>query len=196
MTVSTRKLSQAAALALLISVATQISYIAISNAGGEPDRPLIWGAEALAFAVIAFAGLALSAQRPLIGAGLALGGAVNLVQVGLGIFAFGPLGEGGEALAPAFQAVLAFAFFLYFAGKAAFGAAAIASGGDLWRAADGTLRYLGALTILAGIAALALNGAAMVAGMDPLLFPAGAAGTLAALLLALTLLLSKPAEPV
>ncbi len=70
---------------------------------------------------------------PLAWAGIALFGVFNLVQVGLGLFAFGPLLEAGEPLSPVFQAVLGTAFFFFFAAKALIGLAGIVSGASLWK---------------------------------------------------------------
>lgn len=184
----THRLQQASALALLVCVITQALYIGL-DASGTPLATALWRIEALAFLVIAVLGMAIVAARPLLGAGLATGGIVNLAQIGIGLTMFEPLSKAGEALAPAFASVLAFAFFLYFAGKAAFGLAAIALGLALWRIAPGVARIAGAFAALAGLVALVTNGAAMMLGMD-LVFLAGATGTAAMALLALAILMS------
>jgi len=180
-----------AAIALLVTVATQIIYITVSEMGGTPNRPVIWSTEVLAFIVIAISGLALLPARPLLGAGIALGGMLNVIQAGVGLAMFPPLLEAGEALAPAFSAVLAAAFLLFHAAKVAFGVAAIAIARELWNAARGPAKIIGALAGLTGLAAVVLNALAIVPDMD-LTFPAGAAGTAAALFIALALVALRP----
>ncbi|WP_271078621.1 hypothetical protein [Aurantiacibacter sp. MUD61] len=178
-----------AAIALLITVITQIIYIAISNSGGTPPRDILWGIETVTFAFMAIAGLALLPARPLIGAGIAAGGIFNTIQSGMGLVMFGPLMDGGEALAPVFGAVLSMAFLLYFAAKLAIGFAALAAALCLW-GSKGIAKIVGALTGVAGLAAMALNIAAIFPATD-LTFPAGGAGTAAAALLALSLFFVK-----
>lgn len=76
---------------------------------------------------------ALTRSHPLAGAGLAAGGIFSVIQLGIGLSAFRPLLDGGEHFAPVFDALWRTAFFLYFAGKVAIGAAALAYGAHLWR---------------------------------------------------------------
>ena len=192
MTSSANSAARVTALALGATVITQLVYIGVSSAGIEPNRPVIWGLEALLFSAIALGGLVLLPARPIVGAGLALGGVLNVIQVGIGLVMFGPLIEAGEALTVVTQAVVALAFFLYFTGKFALGVAAISLGVAMWRASSSAAKWLGVAAVLAGLTAFALNGAAMVIGMEPLMFPAGAAGTAAALLLAILLWLASP----
>ena len=188
MTTGFKGAAQIAAIALLITVVTQIIYITISNGGGTPPRDIIWSVETIVFVVIAIAGLALLPARPLIRAGLATGGIFNTIQAGMGLVMFAPLGDG-----PVFDAVLAMAFLLYFVAKIAFGVAAVAAAVALW-AISGAGKIVGALAGLTGLAAIAINTAAVFPASD-LMFPAGAAGTAAAAFLALALLFVKaPSE--
>lgn len=183
--------SRIAATALIVTVATQIIYIMVSNLGGTPNRPMIWSTEVLALIAIAISGLALVHARPVLGAGIAVGGVLNVIQAGMGLVMFPPLLEAGEAMTPAFSAVLALAFLLFHAGKVAFGVAAIAIARELWSGADGFAKIVGALAGLSGLVALVLNVAAIVPDMD-LTYPAGAAGTAATLFLALALTAVRP----
>ena len=77
-------------------------------------------------------------------------------------------------------------FYLYFAAKAAFGAAAAALGLQMRGWPDMPAKIIGWLALVAGLAALVLNAAAMMLGMSMVFF-AGAAGTAATLMLALAL---------
>ncbi len=176
------------AIALLVCVVTQAMYVGL-EASGTPLAVMLWQTEAVAYLLIGLFGLAIIAARPVLGAGLATGGIVNLIQAGMGLTMFEPLTSAGEPLAPAFAAVLAMAFFLYFAGKAAFGLSAIVLGLVLLRSAPASARVLGGAAALAGLLALAVNLLAMMIGMS-LAFAAGATGTVAMAVLALALLLA------
>ena len=121
---------------------------------------------------------------------IAMGGLLNVVQVGMGLAMFPPLKDAGEALAPAFNAVLAGAFFLYFAGKFLFAAAAIALGFLLFKRTATGGRIAGILAIITGFAALLVAIYAMGAGMTAV-FIGGATGTAATLFLAVALIAAK-----
>lgn len=195
MPLTTRPFAQIVAIALLSVVVTQLIYIGLSNAGLDIERPIIWTTEAFAFlamAVAALVVLARGAGHPVTWATIALGGVLNAIQAGMGIAMFPPLQDAGDSLKPAFDAVLAGAFFLYFAGKALFAVAAIDLGLGLLRSAGSAGKSLGSrvvliLTGLSGLAALVINVFAMGAGMD-MVFVAGAVGTVATAFLALTLI--------
>ena len=176
-----------AVIALIAAVVTQAIYVALSSSGGEVNRDIIWSVEVIVFAVTAVAGLALISVRPIMGAAIGTFGVLNTVQAGMGLVMFGPLFGGGEALAPVAGAVLGLAFLLYFAAKLALGLGALVAGLLLYRHRDGGLRILGMLTAIAGMVAAALNAAAIFPATD-LTYPAGGAGTVAALLLALILM--------
>jgi len=188
-----RRASQITALALIVTVATQLLYVASGALGVTPDRAIVWGLEVLAFLTVAIFGLALVPARPVAGAGVAMGGVLNVIQAGMGLVMFGPLGDAGEAMAPAFQAVLAGAFLLYFAGKAAFALAGLQLGVELWQSASGGVRFLGLAAVITGGIGLVLNLVMTFGGMQVslggmgLLYPAGGAGTAATLFLALIL---------
>lgn len=178
-------------IALLSLVVTQIIYIVLSNNGLDINRPVIWTTEAVAFlalAVVALTRLSQNTHAGLAWAAIAVSGVLNLIQVGFGLSMFGPLSDAGEAMAPAFQAVLAGAFFLYFAGKVLFGFAAIIVGMDLL-GRGGVAKVTGGLAMIAGLAAMVVNIAAMAVGMA-MVFPAGATGTAATFLLAIGLIMS------
>ncbi len=181
--------ARAAAIMLLITVVTQIIYIVISSGGGTPPRDIIWSVETITFAALSVAGLTLLPGRPLIGAGIAAGGIFNTIQAGIGLVMFGPLMDGGEALAPVFGAVLSMAFLLYFAAKIALGVAALAAASALWSTL-GAGKIVGALAGLTGFAAIIINTAAIFPATD-LTFPAGGVGTAAAAFLALALFFVK-----
>ena len=186
-----RRAAQVAAVMLLSVVVTQIIYIGLSNAGLDINRPVIWTVETVAFLALAVAAMTVLARgtaHPAAWAAIALGGALNVIQAGMGIAMFPPLQEAGETLKPAFDAVLAGAFFLYFAGKALFAFAALDIGLGIVRKAGGMPRAIGALAMLGGLIALAVNVFAMGTGMD-MVFIAGATGTAASLLLALVIIL-------
>lgn len=177
------------AFALISLVVTQIIYIVLYDSGMEIDRPVIWTVEAIAFlAVTVFAMVPAVRGERFAAAWIAIaaGGLLNTIQVGMGIAMFPPLMEAGEAMAPAFSAVLVGAFFLYFVGKVLFGFAAANLGVAAFREHVGLRKALGAIAVLAGLAAMVLNVAAILIGREGT-FAAGAAGTTATLLLALLL---------
>lgn len=174
---------------LLISlVVTQIIYVVLSGNGADINRAVLWSTEAVAFLAITVLALTALAHRTALAmawAAIAISGILNIVQLGIGLTMFGPLSDAGEALAPAYKAIVAGAFFFYFAGKLLFGFAAIIVGASLLRA-GGVARFIGALAALAGLSAMVVNLGGMATGMA-LAFPAGATGTAATLLLAIAL---------
>lgn len=185
-----RRAAQIIAIMLISLVVTQVIYVVMSDAGMDINRPVIWTVEAIASLGLAVAGLvclARGSDHPAAWAAIAAGGLLNTIQVGMGIAMFPPLMDAGEALKPAFDAVLAGAFFLYFAGKALFGVAAFILGHALWAHAGKAAKLAGAFAVLAGAAAIVTNVFAMGAGMDEV-FRAGAAGTAASLALALAII--------
>lgn len=189
-----RSAAVVAALGLLVVAATQVMYVGL-GASGTPLARALWTTETIVFLAIAIAGAAMLAARPLVGAALATGGLLNVIQSGMGLVMFGPLRDGGEALGLVFQAVLAMAFLLYFAGKVAFGVAGIALGRALFQAENGMGRIAGVAAGLSGLAALAVNLLATAAGRE-YTWPAGVTGTVAEVLLALALLVltRRPAD--
>ena len=189
-----RRSGQIVAALLFAVVAPQLIYFALSSAGLDINRTIIWTAEAAAFLGISVFALIPMAHQPRFGvawAAVAVGGVLNVIQVGMGLAMFPPLTEAGEVMAPAFSAILAGAFFLYFAGKFLFAAAAIAIGTALFGGGGGYGggggKIVGAPAVLTGLAALAVNLYAMGVGMDAV-FPAGATGTAATFFLAVALI--------
>ncbi|MGB7407586.1 MAG: hypothetical protein WA908_03710 [Pontixanthobacter sp.] len=180
-----RRSAQIAATLLIAIVVTQLVYFALSSAGMDINRMIIWTTEAVAFlgiSVFAMIPLARGSQFSAAWAAIAVGGMLNVIQVGMGLAMFGPVKDAGEAMAPAFQAILAGAFFLYFTGKFLFAAASIVIGLGLFREAKAAAKFAGVLAIVGGIAALLVNLYAMAVGMDAV-FLAGATGTAATLFL-------------
>lgn len=184
---SARRASYIAAFFLIVTVVTQLIYIGLRSAEIEFDSSTIWTIEAVAFlaiSVFALVPMARGSAHTAAWAAVALGGAFNVIQVGMGLAMFGPVSEAGEALAPVYQSILAGAFFLYFAGKFLFGFAGILLGLHLIRIGGGAAKPVGALAALTGLGALATNLMGMSAGMDMVMI-AGAAGTAATLFLAM-----------
>jgi hypothetical protein len=187
---------QAVPLAMIVLVVTQLSYVVLSNSGFEMHRMVIWTTEAVAFlgiTVLALVALAQNSRLAPAWAAIAVSGVLNVVQVGMGLAMFGPLNDAGEAMAPAYEAVVAGAFFLYFAGKWLFGLAAILVGAAMLRG-TGLAKAAGVLASLSGLAAMAVNLLGMATGMA-WIFPAGAAGTAATLLLAIALAMTLRERP-
>ncbi|WP_026091722.1 hypothetical protein [Blastomonas sp. AAP53] len=176
------------AILLAVIVLTQIAYIVKSTYKIDLPGTVIWSLEALVFLAICVLALAAMVQKgplTMAWAAIAVGGLLNVLQVGMGLAMFAPLSDAGEAMAPAYEAIVAGAFFLYFAGKLLFGVAAILVGKALLRS-TGVARIAGGLAILTGLAAALVNTAALAMGMD-WLYPAGAAGTVATACLAVAL---------
>ncbi len=186
---------------LLSLVVTQVLYVVLSGNGLEINRTLIWTTEAVAFlgiTVLALVAMVQNGRLALAWSAMAVSGVLNVVQVGMGLAMFGPLSDAGEAMAPAYQATVAGAFFLYFAGKLLFGLAAIIVGATLLRG-SGVARVTGGLAVLAGLTAMAANLGGMASGMA-MIYPAGATGTVATFLLAITLAMAlrgagEPRQP-
>lgn len=195
-TTTMTRYSRVIPLLLLILVATQLSYVVLSDAGFQMHRTVIWSTEAVVFlgiAVLALTALARDGQQlALAWAAIAVSGLLNVVQVGMGLAMFAPLKEAGPALAPAYQATVAGAFFLYFAGKLLFGFAAVIVGAQLVRG-TGLAKVMGALAALSGLAAMATNLGGIITGMA-MVYPAGATGTVATLLLAAALAMRGKTE--
>ena len=194
MTFTVRGGTIAVSLALLLTVITQLFYVFVVSAaadGGDTLRRITWTLEIADYTLIAAAALALAAHdrtMPLVWSLIALSGIVNLIQVAMGLAMFGPAQEATEQVPQLFGSILAGAFFLYFHGKALLALAAVAVGLAVLARDGAVAKALGGLTLLAGVAAAGLNGVALAAGMD-WTYPAGASGTLATALLAVSLML-------
>jgi len=197
MEITARRSAHLAALLLIVTVVTQIAYVVMSDAGIDFSRAFVWSTEAAAFlgiSVFALVALARSNGHSAAWAAIAVGGTLNVVQVGMGLAMFAPLKEAGDAMAPAFQAVLGGAFFLYYAGKFSFGFAAIVIGMAALRGGSAAVKGFGGLAVLSGLVAMLINLGAM-AGYE-LMFQAGAAGTAATLLLALAIIWASQSDAV
>lgn len=189
METTARSAAHYAAFSLAAIVATQVLYMINGSAGWGIDSSVIWTIEAVAFlamSVFAMVALARGASAPIVWAAIALGGIFNVIQAGMGLAMFGPLRDAGEAMGPAMASIAGGAFFFYFAGKFLFGIAGIVLGAALMKGPIAA-KTIGGLAILSGLAAVVLNLGAMAIGMD-LVFPAGAAGTAAALFAAVAIL--------
>ena len=159
MDISARGAARYTALSMVAIVATQVFYMVNGSAGLNVDSSVIWTIEVVAFLAMAVFGLialARGANAPIVWAAITLGGIFNVIQVGMGLAMFGPLKDAGEAMAPAMEAILAGAFFFYFSGKLLFGIAGIVLGAALMRGPIAA-QIIGALAILAGLAAVVLN---------------------------------------
>ncbi|RED15894.1 hypothetical protein [Parasphingopyxis lamellibrachiae] len=191
------------AAALIISIITQIFYM-VTLGGPQPSDPAVgitnadvvayftdrwsevatvWTIELAAFAVIAVAALTAltrGAAAPVAWAALFLAATFNILQVGIGLSMFRPAALAGEALAPVFLTVVAGAFLFYFFAKALIALAGIGLGIVLLSSASTAAKVAGILSIAVGLIAAALNIYAIPQGMG-FVFPAGAAGTAAAL---------------
>lgn len=191
------------ALAFLISIVTQIVYMAtlggpqasdpdvgVTNADVVsyftdrwPEIATVWTIELAAFTAIAAAALVAmvrGAASPAAWAALLLSGIFNAIQVSIGLSMFQPAATAGEALAPLLSTVVAGAFVFYFLAKVLIGLAGIGFGLVLFSGGSGLAKAVGGLSVLAGIVAAAINIVAIPQGMA-LVFMAGAAGTAAAL---------------
>lgn len=187
MGLSARHTAFYAALCMIIVVITQALYMINRSAELGIDPTIIWTIEAatfLAMTVFALVTLMGSTGMQIAWAAIAAGGLLNVIQVGMGLAMFGPLKDAGEAMAPAFQAVLAGAFFFYFAGKFLFGIAGTVLGWALFKRAAPMWKLVGGLSVITGLAAAAANLAGMAVGMDMVIL-AGAAGTAVTLLAAI-----------
>lgn len=195
---TTRRSTQILIVALFSVVITQLIYVVLSSTGADINRTVIWTAEAVAFLAMSLFGLILLVQsnsnsNSAAWIAIVLAGIFNVIQVGMGLAMFGPLTDAGEGMAPAFQSVLAGAFFFYFVGKFLFGFAAILTGAILLRSGAGAAKGVGGLAVLTGLSAMATNLVAMAVGMD-MVQSAGAAGTAAALFLGIALMFVARAE--
>lgn len=185
--------------ALLLTVATQVFYVAVvADAGANtPLRPLTWFVELAAFLIIVVLGLTLATRQPAAAtwwSAIALSGLLNLLQVAIGLSMFNPAMEAGEGQEQLFATVLAGAFFLYFLAKLVLGMAAVALGAAAWRLGRGAARVVGAVGVASGLAAGVLNALAMT-DAERWMFGAGAAGTLATALVGVLLLIIRTGEP-
>ncbi|QLC23801.1 hypothetical protein HFP57_01295 [Parasphingopyxis algicola] len=203
MDTTTRRTGILIAAALILTVITQIAYmmmlggpqaadpnVGVTNADVAryfterwAEIATVWTIELAAFAVIAVAALVAmvrGAPAPAAWAALLFSGVFNVIQVGIGLSMFRPAALAGEALAPVFSVVVGGAFLFYFLAKVLLALAGIGFGLLLFAREKASAKVVGALSILVGLVAAALNILAIPQGMA-LVFEAGAAGTAAAL---------------
>lgn len=178
--------------ALLLTVATQVFYVAVvANAGDDTLlRPLTWFTELAAFSAVAVFGHSLAARQPAaatLWSAIAFSGLLNTLQVSMGLSMFKPALDAGEGQGALFATVLGGALFLYYLAKAVLGVVAIALGVAAWPTGAAVWRVLAGLAVLGGIAALILNLMAMIES-QAWMFAAGAAGTVATTLVGVLML--------
>jgi hypothetical protein len=185
-----------AALVLAVAI-TQALYTALSMAGADVPRRLMWGGEALLFALLAaYAGAALAQARALhLGFAAILSAAIlNVVQVGVGLTLFAPFGEAARAvpeLAPAAAGIVAYSFMVYNAAKVLLALALIVFARARLQAGG---KALGGLGLIVGALAFVANTLSMALGRDFTDLPvAGGSGVVATILLA-ALLFTLPRE--
>ena len=191
MTVTSSNYRQLVAIFLLITVASQIAYLALlKDVGiveGWPLRSMIWSIETVAFSLLAVAALATlggGERHRFVWAAIAVSGIFNAVQAGMGLSMFLAPTQAGDAGKLLFDTVLAGAFLFFFLAKVLIGAASAMLGVALFQQGNGLGKTIGALSVIAGIAAVALNTFALPQGLA-MVFPAGAAGTAATVMLAI-----------
>lgn len=179
------------AITLLISVITQLLYIALlAEVGiveGWPLRSSIWTVETVTFTVLSVAGLTAlvnDTRHRLVWAALALSGVFNAIQAGIGLSMFLPATQQAGSDSALMSTILVGAFLFFFLAKALIGMAGIALGLSLLRSGGGAAKVVGGLAILTGAIGAAANIIAMPMGMD-LVFAAGATGTLATFFVAI-----------
>jgi hypothetical protein len=194
---STRSLAISVSIMLLLTVATQILYIAtLSGVGivdGWPLRSTVWTAELLLFTAIAITsivGLVRSSDMQLGWAALIVAGLINMVQSGIGLSMFLPAAKAGEAFAPLMGTLLAGSFLFYNLAKAILGFAALIFGLSLFHNDQSIGRMIGVVSAIAGAIAIALNIAAVHMGLGSVPF-SGASGAIATLFAGCALWLSS-----
>lgn len=179
------------AIMLFVTVLTQIIYVALlADVGiveGWPLRSTIWAIESVAFsvlAVLALASLAADDRYRLVWAAIAVSGVLNAIQAGMGLSMFLPPSQAGASGKLLLDTVLVGAFLFFFLAKVLIGLASVVLGVALFRSYGNNIgKILGALAVVSGVAAAAMNTVALPLGLA-LVFPAGAAGTAATLTLA------------
>ncbi|GAA4643013.1 hypothetical protein GCM10023115_09730 [Pontixanthobacter gangjinensis] len=157
------------------------------NRGGEIAA--LWTMEAIAFLAIAMGSivaLVRTGANAVVWTALGLSGVFNTVQIGIGLAMFEPAARAGGDDTGLFFTFVMGAFFFYFVAKALIGLAGVVFGMKLIGSASGGAKALGVVTALTGLGAVAINVAAMALG-GPVLFAAGAAGTVATLFLAIAI---------
>ena len=193
MNITTRRTGALIAVAFIITIITQLIYVtALDGVGiveGWPLRSTLWTIELFAFVIIAvaaFAAMVRDTGRAFIWSALAISGLLNIIQGGIGLSMFLPATEAGEQFAPIMGTIVAGAFLFFFLAKALVGLAGIGLGFALLTNGSAPGKIVGALSIVAGLAAAAVNMVAIPQGMT-FAFAGGATGTVAALTTAIAL---------
>lgn len=185
--------AQVVAILLLVAVVTQAVYTYMYINMSEVSRLFLWQIEAVIFVLVtafAGAGLAQTKAHHLAWSAIAFAGALNVVQVGIGLTQFGPFFEAAgavEGAMPAAMSVVAYSFMVYNAAKMLLALALIVLG--MAKLGAGS-KLLGGLSAAVGAVAFITNALSMSLGRDfsgelPL---AGGSGVLATVLLAVCLL--------
>ncbi len=193
MELTVKRTVQITAGILLLLVVTQALFTVFYIVADDVPRQLLWGLEGILFTTLAaFAGAAMvQAKNYHLGwSAIAFCSVLNLVQVAVGLTMFATFKEIGgeiEALLPAYGAVVAFSFMIYYAAKLLLGLAALVFGMVKMNAGA---RALGGLTALVGVVAMFANAILIMFGRDGFLPSqvAGASGVFATLLLAICLI--------
>lgn len=185
---TTRTIAASLAIMLILTVATQILYVAtLSGVGiieGWPLRSTIWTAELLLFtgiATVSLVGLVRSPDMQLGWAALVVAGLINMIQSGIGLSMFVPATKAGADFAPLMGTVLAGSFLFYNLAKAIIGLAALIFGLSLFREGQSVARVVGLASVVAGAVAIALNVTAVNLGLGSVPF-SGASGAIATFL--------------
>lgn len=183
---STHRIATFVAIALLLTVVSQITYVmTLSGIGiveGWPLRSTIWTAELLLFTGIAIAALPAMVRSESMQLGwsaIAVAGFTNMIQSGIGLSMFLPATSAGEEFAPIMSTVLAGSFLFYYLAKVVLGLAALLFGLALFRGENTIGRMIGLASMIAGAIAIALNIAAVRLGLGavPLAGTSGAIAT-------------------
>ncbi len=198
---TSRSIATYISIMLLLTVATQIFYIAtlggVGIVEGWPPRSTLWTAEILLFSGITIASLVALVRSPAMPwgwAALVVAGAINIVQSGIGLSMFLPAAKAGPEFAPLMGTLLAGSFMFYNLAKAIIGLAALLFGLSLFRSDMTKVRAVGLISMIAGVIAIVLNIAAVRLGLGSVPF-SGASGAIATLLAACTIWMSaRPVE--
>ncbi len=181
----TRNIAISISIMLLLTVASQLLYMAtLSGVGiieGWPLRSTIWTTELMLFTGIALASLIGLVRSPDMQWGwsaLVLAGLINMVQSGIGLSMFLPATTAGTDFAPLMGTVVAGSFLFYFLAKAILGLAALSFGLSLFRKDKTIGRVLGLVSMIAGVIAIGMNIAAVRLGLGAVPL-AGASGAIA-----------------
>jgi hypothetical protein len=182
---TTRNVATVVSIMLLLTVVSQLLYMAtLSGVGivdGWPLRSTIWTTELLLFAGITIASLVGLVRSPDMQGGwaaLVVAGFINMVQSGIGLSMFLPATKAGADFAPLMGTVVAGSFLFYFLAKAILGLAATLFGLSLFRKEKAIGRVIGLVSVIAGMVAIGMNIAAVRMGLGAIPL-AGASGTIA-----------------